>query len=112
VSVYLTEIVTPENSPYMVAAYLGDDYPRAWPIPMSGPVLMPLENTVRYELDSPNSEPEWGAMTPRNGIIHLGEQRRPFSISMFHRRIISSIQACLVFIARQSFGVFPSCARR
>ncbi|KAJ6577322.1 hypothetical protein B0H19DRAFT_553377 [Mycena capillaripes] len=73
--------------------YVGEDYPRAWPIPMAGPVLMPLENTVRYEIDSPNSEAEWDAMTPGNGIIHLGEQRRPFSISMFHQlRCISILR--------------------
>lgn len=70
----------------LVAAYVGEDYPRAWPIPMAGPVLMPLENTVRYAIDSPDGEREWDAMTPGNGIIHLGKHKQPFSISMFHRK--------------------------
>jgi len=73
--------------------YVGEDYPRAWPIPMAGPVLLPLENTVRYAIDSPDGEREWDAMTPGNGIIHLGKQRQPFSISMFHQlRCISLLR--------------------
>ncbi|KAJ7454833.1 hypothetical protein FB451DRAFT_655888 [Mycena latifolia] len=75
------------------SAYVGEDYPRAWPIPMGGPVKMPLENTVRYAIDSPDGEREWNAMTPGNGIIHLGKQQRPFSISMFHQlRCISILR--------------------
>jgi len=73
--------------------YVGEDYPRAWPIPMAGPILMPLENTVRYETDSRESDQEWDALTPGNGIIHLGEQSQPFSISMFHQlRCISILR--------------------
>ncbi|KAF7312207.1 N-acetyltransferase domain-containing protein [Mycena indigotica] len=66
-------------------SYLGDDYPRAWPIPMTGPVHMPLENTVRYAIESPEADEEWRSMSPNDGIIHLGKHRRPFSISMFHQ---------------------------
>ncbi|KAJ7039529.1 hypothetical protein C8F04DRAFT_293453 [Mycena alexandri] len=74
-------------------SYEGEDYPRAWPIPMAGPVLMPLENTVRYAINSPDAEQEWDALTPGDGMIHLGEQRRPFSISMFHQlRCISILR--------------------
>ncbi|KAJ7220010.1 hypothetical protein GGX14DRAFT_354905 [Mycena pura] len=77
----------------LVAAYVGDDYPRAWPIPMTGPVLMPVENTVRYAIESPEADREWDAMTPGHGIIYLGEQRQPFSISMFHQlRCISMLR--------------------
>ncbi|KAJ7650622.1 hypothetical protein FB45DRAFT_21269 [Roridomyces roridus] len=73
--------------------YEGEDYPRAWPIPMAGPVHMPLENTVRYALDSPDGELEWDAMTPENGILHLGKHKQPFSISMFHQlRCISLLR--------------------
>ncbi|KAJ7116335.1 hypothetical protein C8R44DRAFT_205753 [Mycena epipterygia] len=76
-----------------IYTYVGEDYPRAWPIPMAGPVLMPLENTRRYAIDSPDGEREWEAMTPGNGMIHLGEQRQPFSISMFHQlRCISILR--------------------
>ncbi|KAJ6630984.1 hypothetical protein B0H10DRAFT_1980202 [Mycena sp. CBHHK59/15] len=39
---------------------------------MAGPVLMPLDNTVRYAINSVDGEAEWAAMTPGNGIIHLG----------------------------------------
>ncbi|KAJ7352500.1 hypothetical protein DFH08DRAFT_89119 [Mycena albidolilacea] len=85
-------------------SYVGEDYPRAWPIPMARPVLMPLENTHRYMFDNPESDQEWAAMTPRNGIIHLGEQRRPFSISMFHQlRCISLLRKEMV--SAQKTGV-------
>ncbi|KAJ6617498.1 hypothetical protein B0H10DRAFT_1986445 [Mycena sp. CBHHK59/15] len=60
---------------------------------MAGPVLMPLENTVRYAINSVDGEAEWAAMTPGNGIIHLGEHRQPFSVSMFHQlRCISILR--------------------
>ncbi|KAJ7178752.1 hypothetical protein C8R43DRAFT_470854 [Mycena crocata] len=73
--------------------YMDEDYPQAWPILMAGPVLMPVEDTVRYMIESPDSKREWDAMIPGNGIIRLGEQRRPFSISMFHQlRCISILR--------------------
>ncbi|KAK7032906.1 N-acetyltransferase domain-containing protein [Favolaschia claudopus] len=76
-----------------VHSYVGDDYPRAWPIPMAGPVLMPLENTRRYMIDGPESNQEWDAAVPGNGMIYLGEQKRKFSISMFHQlRCISHLR--------------------
>ncbi|KAJ6448894.1 hypothetical protein C8R45DRAFT_1114960 [Mycena sanguinolenta] len=85
-------------------SYIGDDYPRAWPIPMAGPVLMPLENTRRYMIEAPESGQEWDSMTPNNGIIRLGEQRRPFSISMFHQlRCISLLRKEMV--SAQKTGV-------
>jgi hypothetical protein len=46
---------------------------------------MPLENTVHYNLDTPVGVAEWSSLVPANsGIIHLGPDRRPFSISLFH----------------------------
>ncbi|KAJ7052543.1 hypothetical protein C8F01DRAFT_1170360 [Mycena amicta] len=66
-------------------SYLADDHPRAWPIPMSGPIHMPLENTVHYAIESSEADEEWRSMIPGNGIVYLGEHRRPFSISMFHQ---------------------------
>ncbi|KAJ7510318.1 hypothetical protein B0H11DRAFT_1958504 [Mycena galericulata] len=82
-----------ESSISPTYTYLGEDYPRAWPIPMSGPVLMPLENTVRYGIEGPDAEREWDAMTPGNGMIYLGEKKQPFSISLFHQlRCISLLR--------------------
>ncbi|KAF8207232.1 hypothetical protein K438DRAFT_1815936 [Mycena galopus ATCC 62051] len=36
-----------QSSAQRMYSYVGEDYPRTWPIPMTGPVLMPLENTRR-----------------------------------------------------------------
>lgn len=46
---------------------------------------MPVENSVRYQVDTDEATAEWAALTPGKGIIHLGEHKRPFSISMFHQ---------------------------
>lgn len=46
---------------------------------------MPVENSIRYQVDSEDAAAEWAALAPAKGIIHLGEHRRPFSISMFHQ---------------------------
>ncbi|KAF7330358.1 N-acetyltransferase domain-containing protein [Mycena venus] len=93
-----------QSSAQRTYSYVGEDYPRAWPIPMAGPVLMPLENTRRYMIEDPESDQEWDAMSPGKGIIHLGEQRRPFSISMFHQlRCISILRKEMV--SAQKTGV-------
>ncbi|KAF7318290.1 hypothetical protein HMN09_00337700 [Mycena chlorophos] len=67
-------------------SYIGEDYPRAWPIALTGPVYMPAENSVRYATEpSPESDEDWSSAAPNNGIIYLGKERQPFSISMFHQ---------------------------
>ncbi|KAH7918119.1 hypothetical protein BV22DRAFT_1025128, partial [Leucogyrophana mollusca] len=66
-------------------AYVGSDYPRTWPIDKKRPVLMGIEDTSRYQPDTSEGRAEWAALIPDNGIIHLGEQHLPFSISMFHQ---------------------------
>ncbi|KAH7912745.1 hypothetical protein BJ138DRAFT_1147540 [Hygrophoropsis aurantiaca] len=65
--------------------YLGDDYPRTWPIDRKKQVLMGIEDSSRYDPDTPEGRAEWEVLIPGDGIIHLGEQGRPFSISMFHQ---------------------------
>ncbi|KAJ7263748.1 hypothetical protein C8J57DRAFT_418839 [Mycena rebaudengoi] len=65
--------------------FIGDDYPRAWQIKWpERDVLLPIHDTVRYQLTTEDGAAEWAALTPGDGIIYLGEQCRPFSISMFH----------------------------
>ncbi|KAJ7746597.1 hypothetical protein B0H16DRAFT_1242183, partial [Mycena metata] len=44
-----------------------------------------VHDTVRYQLDSDDGAAEWAASFPGNGLLYLGEQCRPFSISMFHQ---------------------------
>ncbi|KAF7312204.1 hypothetical protein MIND_00233300 [Mycena indigotica] len=68
-------------------SYIGDDYPRNWPIkwPHDPRVSMPIHDTVRFQLETEDGEAEWAASIPGSGIVYLGEQCRPFSISMFHQ---------------------------
>ncbi|KIJ54693.1 hypothetical protein M422DRAFT_153035 [Sphaerobolus stellatus SS14] len=47
---------------------------------------MAFEDTQRYMLETPEGEREWEALLPLGGgIIRLGEQREPATISMFHQ---------------------------
>jgi hypothetical protein len=63
----------------------GDDYPRSWDISGKQKVLMSSEESIHYQLDTPEADLEWGALVPVNGTIHLGPEQRPFTISMFHQ---------------------------
>lgn len=38
-----------------------------------------------YGIAEPEADDEWNALTPNNGIIYLGAEKRPFSLSMFHQ---------------------------
>lgn len=44
-----------------------------------------IETTRHYEIDNPDTHAEWDRLAPESGIIHLGIDRRAFSISMFHQ---------------------------
>ncbi|KAJ6617493.1 hypothetical protein B0H10DRAFT_1986468 [Mycena sp. CBHHK59/15] len=85
--------------------YLGDDYPRAWSIrwPESD-VLVPIHDTVRYQLDTDDGAAEWAASAPGNGLIYLGDQCRPFTVSMFHQiRCLDTLRK--TFVRAQSDNV-------
>ena len=43
------------------------------------------ENVRHYGIAEPEADEEWNALTPNNGIIYLGLEKRSFSISMFHQ---------------------------
>jgi len=78
--------------------FVGDDYPRIWPIKWpEKQVLIPIHDTVRYQLDTEDGVAEWDASMAGNGMIYLGEQCRPFSISMFHQiRCLNTLRKALV----------------
>jgi len=75
-------------------AYVGRDYPRTWDIDVGNPVIMRFEDTVRFAYDDNDaSNAEWESLSPGKGLIYLGEEKRPFSISMFHQlRCISILR--------------------
>lgn len=64
--------------------YIGMDYPERWPIQV-GEVMMELGNTVRYSITTPEGAEEWKQLVPGDGLVYLGPEKRPFSISMLHQ---------------------------
>jgi len=65
-----------------------NDYPRSWDIGAewkASRVLMSSEESIRYQLDTPQGDLEWRALVPANGTIYLGPERLPFTISLFHQ---------------------------
>lgn len=63
----------------------GDDYPRIWPVNFGDPVKLFIEDTVHYQLESTiDNDSEWDALAPGDGMIYLGEDHEPHSITMFH----------------------------
>ncbi|KAH9053136.1 hypothetical protein EDB87DRAFT_288721 [Lactarius vividus] len=69
----------------MCIAYVGSDYPRTWDIGHLSPIRMNIEGTKHYQLSGYNGDAEWAALAPNNGMLYLGPQRRPFSVSLFHQ---------------------------
>lgn len=55
---------------------------------------MPVENSIRYQVDTKDGASEWEALSPGKGMVHLGESRQPFSIAMFHQlRCLDTLRA-------------------
>jgi Mycotoxin biosynthesis protein UstYa len=84
-----------------VLAYISPDHPRTWDVGPLPPIRMYIEPTKHYPLSGPNADAEWAALTPHNGIIHLGPHRQPYSISLFHQL------RCLDIIRRDIVGSLP-----
>ncbi|KAI0089629.1 hypothetical protein BDY19DRAFT_889524 [Irpex rosettiformis] len=64
--------------------YVGSDYPDSWAIERK-PVLLANSHTVRYHIDTPAGIKEWDSVVPGDGIVHLGEHKQPFTVSVFHQ---------------------------
>lgn len=76
--------------------YLGYDYPDAWPIERPS-VLMAFSHSVHFELDTPAGAAEWAATVPGDGMVYLGEEKRPYTISMLHQlRCLDILRAEIV----------------
>ncbi|PBK61789.1 hypothetical protein ARMSODRAFT_896249, partial [Armillaria solidipes] len=65
------------------AAYDDDDFPYEWPIPSRNPVLLSIESSsTRFQADA---DAEWDSLVPGDGLLHLGDRQRPFTLGMFHQ---------------------------
>lgn len=54
----------------------------------SGPPVFAIitpSDVRHYGVAEPEADDEWNALTPNDGIIYLGTEKRPFSLSMFHQ---------------------------
>jgi hypothetical protein len=80
-------------------AFVRRGYPRGWSIGPLQQVHMPQEDTVHYALDTPTGSAEWETMLPGagDGLIYLGPERHPFSISLFHQlRCLNILRKAIV----------------
>ncbi|KZV89602.1 hypothetical protein EXIGLDRAFT_140466 [Exidia glandulosa HHB12029] len=46
-------------------------------------VLLGMENTVHYQIDSPEADAEWELLAPQRGIVHVDGQ--PYLLGVFHQ---------------------------
>ncbi|PIL37559.1 hypothetical protein GSI_01253 [Ganoderma sinense ZZ0214-1] len=75
-----------------------------WDLGELPPKLMYFEPTVHYELNTTAADAEWVALFPYDGIVRIGEDREPYTISMFHQlRCLDVIRRA--YIARE--GLTP-----
>ncbi|KAK0222293.1 hypothetical protein IW262DRAFT_1553458 [Armillaria fumosa] len=91
---YVSEAIRPktkllrENSQAQNYSYLGHDYPQDWNVPglSDSKVHVYIGNSEHYALDTDLGISEWDKLLPPGGgILHLGPNQRPFSISMFYQ---------------------------
>jgi len=89
--------------------FVGEDYPRIWPIAWpEKDVLIPIHDTVRYQLDTEDGAAEWGASSPGNGMVYLGKQCRPFTPSMFHQiRCLDHLRKAFVDVRSRNGSATP-----
>ncbi|KAK0460191.1 uncharacterized protein EV420DRAFT_255213 [Desarmillaria tabescens] len=77
-----------ENSKTQNYSYLGHDYPQEWNVPglTDSEVYVYVGNSEHYALDTEPGISEWDRLLPPGGgMVHLGPNQRPFSISIFHQ---------------------------
>ncbi|KAK0185496.1 hypothetical protein F5146DRAFT_1005480 [Armillaria mellea] len=77
-----------QNTQALNYSYLGHDYPQEWNVPglADSEVYTYVGNSEHYNLDTQLAVSEWDRLLPPGGgMLHLGPNQQPFSISMFHQ---------------------------
>ncbi|TFK53102.1 hypothetical protein OE88DRAFT_1697616 [Heliocybe sulcata] len=60
-------------------------YPTYLPLSLP-PVVMPIHDSVHYNINSSTAAREWAALFPEGGgFVYLGSEYQQFGISMFHQ---------------------------
>ncbi|EIM80336.1 uncharacterized protein STEHIDRAFT_162755 [Stereum hirsutum FP-91666 SS1] len=92
-------------------SYEGSDFPRTWSIDGVDRVSMFVEDTTHYQLESSvvgdgfDSDAEWDLLVPGDGLVYLGDNKRPFSVTVFHQlRCLNIIRKHLVLVARHELS--------
>ncbi|KAF9077052.1 hypothetical protein BDP27DRAFT_1357793 [Rhodocollybia butyracea] len=70
---------------FAIAGFEGDDYPQQWNIGKLPDVALDYGETSHFQVEGPIADAEWAQLFPGDGMIHLGEHGRPFSLSLFHQ---------------------------
>jgi len=92
-TLWLNTIVLDGSGEY---TYLGDDYPERWPIDIPD-TLMASDNSMRFQLDTPDGIAEWSSIVPGSGLVYLGPHWQPYTISLFHQlRCLDIIRDAMV----------------
>ncbi|KAH8101717.1 hypothetical protein BXZ70DRAFT_999655 [Cristinia sonorae] len=65
---------------------MGTDFPPYLPIQFGQNVALTLENSILYELSSPNTDAEYQSLYPghHRGFVHLGPDKRFFDSATLH----------------------------
>ncbi|EPQ55046.1 hypothetical protein GLOTRDRAFT_41860, partial [Gloeophyllum trabeum ATCC 11539] len=62
------------------------DFPESFPIGALPQASIFVANTVHYQINTTDAPDEWASLFPRGGgYVHLGEEQRPFLLSMYHQ---------------------------
>ncbi|EIW61543.1 uncharacterized protein TRAVEDRAFT_69874 [Trametes versicolor FP-101664 SS1] len=72
------------SRPEIVTTYPGAS--PVWDVGTLPDVSMYFEPTVHYQINTTETDAEWAALTPfDDGIVHVGPDRQPFMLSVFHQ---------------------------
>ncbi|EJD36508.1 hypothetical protein AURDEDRAFT_108565 [Auricularia subglabra TFB-10046 SS5] len=86
--------------------YKGDDHPNALDVDLNNRVALFMQNTVHYQMRGAQAQEEWDALSPGKGIVHLGPQKRPFMVSVFHQlRCLDVLRHGIVRADAHTFNV-------
>jgi hypothetical protein len=65
---------------------MGEGLSPTWDAGPLDTVLMTVHNTINYQLNGTRADAQWAAMMPPGeGLVHLGPNKEPFMVSMFHQ---------------------------
>ncbi|RPD61389.1 hypothetical protein L227DRAFT_471958, partial [Lentinus tigrinus ALCF2SS1-6] len=65
--------------------FVEDDHPAYYPLDAPEVLLTP-EDTVHYQVSSPEADGEWAALfPPGGGFMRLGPEGRPFVLTLYHQ---------------------------